>query len=392
MKKGIAGFLALAMLMMALGFTALAETTLVSWKGLELRLLSYSVSATVDTPMLTLNIRVINNQDIKLWVGFDASTINGVSVKDTGRSIEPHTDTGTDNPKYYAFSGRDDDNGAGYSAIKNAKTLRTTLIVQNYDSYEELYRQELTIDLSSLNKGNAPVETPKPTATPSISGSSYSGSNGTAPAYTPASYDFKTLKKGSKGQAVRDLQQRLTDLGFLNDKVDGVFGQNTATAVMSFCTQHGLYISGEATPEMQSLLYSSNAEYYVEPWIPLIIGPYYKWDEPLYASLDNGTFYTQIVNRSNTRTIRGYELYWYLTDMWGERYKGPDSTSEMLRHTQIQQTVEPGYIVYSLPITILPWSWTYTVWVGIHKIVFTDGEIREIDPDEIIYYECPIKK
>ncbi|MBQ6594875.1 MAG: peptidoglycan-binding protein [Clostridia bacterium] len=389
MKKRIASLLLLVMLLPAFCVSARAETTLASWNGLELRLLSFSVSDSAEAPYLTLNIRVINDQDTKLWVGFDASSIDGVPVKDTGRTIEPNSDTGSGEPKYYSFMGSGDDGGKSLSAIKNAKTLRTTLIVQDYDSYEELYRTELTVDLTGLNRGQAPAETPRPTAAPSSSGT---GSGGTAPAYTPASYDFTTLKKGSKGQAVKDLQQRLTDLGYLNDKVDGRFGQNTATAVMSFCAQHGLYISGEATPEMQSLLYSSSAEYYVEPWIPLIIGPYYKWDDPRQVELDHGRFYPQVVNRSATRTVRGYELYWYITDVWGARYRDTNSGEEVLRRTTMQQTVKPGYIQYTPPVTILPWSWTYTVWVGIHRVVFSDGEIRETDPDDIVYFECPIKK
>jgi peptidoglycan hydrolase-like protein with peptidoglycan-binding domain len=43
-----------------------------------------------------------------------------------------------------------------------------------------------------------------------------------------------TLKKGSKGQAVKDLQEALKALGFDVGAVDGVFGKKTDDAVKAF--------------------------------------------------------------------------------------------------------------------------------------------------------------
>lgn len=43
-----------------------------------------------------------------------------------------------------------------------------------------------------------------------------------------------TLRRGSKGQRVRDLQNRLIDLGFLREMADGDFGSKTETAVRAF--------------------------------------------------------------------------------------------------------------------------------------------------------------
>lgn len=53
-----------------------------------------------------------------------------------------------------------------------------------------------------------------------------------------------TLKKGSNGEAVRILQQKLTELGFLNDTIDGVFGTNTEMAVKTFQAANGLTVDG----------------------------------------------------------------------------------------------------------------------------------------------------
>ena len=45
-----------------------------------------------------------------------------------------------------------------------------------------------------------------------------------------------TLKKGSKKQEVKDLQEALKALGFSPGKVDGVFGAATEKAVKAFQT------------------------------------------------------------------------------------------------------------------------------------------------------------
>ena len=43
-----------------------------------------------------------------------------------------------------------------------------------------------------------------------------------------------TLKKGSRGEAVREVQTWLIELGYLNDTADGAFGRKTEAAVKAF--------------------------------------------------------------------------------------------------------------------------------------------------------------
>jgi peptidoglycan hydrolase-like protein with peptidoglycan-binding domain len=59
-----------------------------------------------------------------------------------------------------------------------------------------------------------------------------------------------TLKKGAKGQAVKDLQQALKDIGVEPGpgKVDGVFGKQTEEAVKAFQTAYGLEPDGIVGP------------------------------------------------------------------------------------------------------------------------------------------------
>lgn len=377
MKKLLTMLLALA-LMLGATIPALADSSLLSWNGFQVTLTGYDIREDGDgQSYIHMDVHVINNTSRSIWLHMDNVQIDGTAIYGAGIvGIE----AGANMDDWLLLKPNDTNPDGGDGAIRTGSLIDMTLILDDDDSYEELYRQDVHINLNSLSASSGPSDS---------SSSTYSGqSANTAPAYTPASYNFQTLKQGSKGQAVKDLQQRLTDLGYLNDKIDGSFGNNTGVACMSFCTQHGLYIEAVATPEMQELLYSSNAQYYQEPWVPLIIGPRVKWNN-VHVVGDWCSYYTQVVNRSN-RTIRGYELYYYMTDVWDNRYYN-DAGPELCR-TTCQEAVKPGYTVYSGPMYIDKYAWTYNVWVGVHKVIFDDGEVRETPPDEIVYFKCQLTK
>ena len=57
-----------------------------------------------------------------------------------------------------------------------------------------------------------------------------------------------TLKKGSKGQAVKDLQEALKALGQPVGAIDGVFGKQTEDAVKAFQTLSGIEPDGIVGP------------------------------------------------------------------------------------------------------------------------------------------------
>lgn len=82
----------------------------------------------------------------------------------------------------------------------------------------------------------APTDTPEPTKAPT-----------------------RTLKKNFTGEDVKQLQQALIDLGYLNDAADGTFGANTEEAVIRFQAVNGLSADGLAGVKTQELLYSGNA-------------------------------------------------------------------------------------------------------------------------------------
>lgn len=68
------------------------------------------------------------------------------------------------------------------------------------------------------------------------------------------------LKVGSTGDAVRSLQQRLKQLGYLASKVDGDFGKGTESAVIAFQKRHGLTADGIAGNATLEKIYSNSAK------------------------------------------------------------------------------------------------------------------------------------
>ena len=67
------------------------------------------------------------------------------------------------------------------------------------------------------------------------------------------------LHNGSQGEKVWKLQERLQELGYYTDVVDGQFGQGTKDAVIAFQKNNGLDADGYAGEETQRVLYSDQA-------------------------------------------------------------------------------------------------------------------------------------
>ncbi len=91
----------------------------------------------------------------------------------------------------------------------------------------------------------SPTPTVKPTPTPRPT-----------PDITPSA-EYKTLSVGSRGEAVKKLQRRLAELGYLTGTVDGAFGNQTKRAVERFQYYNGLSVDGVAGQRTQTILYES---------------------------------------------------------------------------------------------------------------------------------------
>lgn len=87
------------------------------------------------------------------------------------------------------------------------------------------------------------------TPSPAPTGSSSSGTSTTS----------SSLKSGSKGTEVKNLQQRLKDLGYYTGSVDGSYGSGTASAVKAFQAANNLTADGVAGNKTLTTLYSSGA-------------------------------------------------------------------------------------------------------------------------------------
>ena len=57
-------------------------------------------------------------------------------------------------------------------------------------------------------------------------------------------YAFKIIKQGSSGTAVREIQRRLSELGYFNNPITGNFGSITKQAVTAFQIKCGLIADG----------------------------------------------------------------------------------------------------------------------------------------------------
>ena len=68
-----------------------------------------------------------------------------------------------------------------------------------------------------------------------------------------------TLKQGMSGDAVKRLQNRLIELGYMTGTADGSFGASTKTAVAAFQRKAGLDADGIAGPTTLAVLYDNDA-------------------------------------------------------------------------------------------------------------------------------------
>lgn len=101
-----------------------------------------------------------------------------------------------------------------------------------------------------------PVNTPVTITTSGKSFDSIAASNGYKVTASPVStaVNGSVLKKGSRGPAVKEIQQKLTSLGFSTKGIDGVFGSNTENAVRQFQKSRGLKADGIVGTETRNAL------------------------------------------------------------------------------------------------------------------------------------------
>jgi len=65
------------------------------------------------------------------------------------------------------------------------------------------------------------------------------------------------LKRGNQGDKVKMLQEVLADLGYEVGEIDGIYGEQTELAVISFQGDHGLDMDGRVGPETMGVIESA---------------------------------------------------------------------------------------------------------------------------------------
>jgi len=93
-----------------------------------------------------------------------------------------------------------------------------------------------------------PTPTPEPTPPPSQ-----------APTPPPSTSQYVTLRSGFSGQAVKNLQTRLKELGYFTGSIGGNYLTLTTDAVKKYQKAMGLPQDGIATPELQEMIFGAQS-------------------------------------------------------------------------------------------------------------------------------------
>ena len=114
-----------------------------------------------------------------------------------------------------------------------------------------------------------------------------------------------SLRRGSKGDEVRDLQLRLYQSGYTNLEIDGIFGAMTEEAVKDFQTKAGLISDGIAGPRTIDALtkgYIQNDGYETAENVPVAI--IYPRGQKLTMDAQTATYiYTQIGQKAGSAHV-----------------------------------------------------------------------------------------
>ena len=102
----------------------------------------------------------------------------------------------------------------------------------------------------------------------------------TSPAPTPGATDapttaptaptavYKDLRRRDRNTDVKNLQEKLIELGYLDDTADGIFGEKTQVAIEQLQSDLGMTVTGVATAELQRMLFAGEVPAY-NPYLPL---------------------------------------------------------------------------------------------------------------------------
>ena len=123
-------------------------------------------------------------------------------------------------------------------------------------------RSDVRLWVASASAEEAPAQVLPPASESAPSTAEPQSASTPAPAVAA---DSGLLRQGSRGERVRQLQNRLKELGYYSGEVDGDFGAGTLRAVKAFQKQHGLDADGLVGDKTWSVLTSDTAQPYEPP-------------------------------------------------------------------------------------------------------------------------------
>lgn len=126
--------------------------------------------------------------------------------------------------------------------------------------------------------------------------------------------NYATLRPGNEGNAVRELQEKLIELGFLTGKADGQYGPKTKAAVAAYQKHCGLKQDGIAGNETLQHLYSVSPMATATPApsvIPAVLVPVYYMDQDTGSqlfSMDITCYGSTTIYANSNHVPQGYHL------------------------------------------------------------------------------------
>ncbi|MDY0323546.1 MAG: spore cortex-lytic enzyme [Candidatus Carbobacillus sp.] len=154
----------------------------------------------------------------------------------------------------------------------------------------------------------------------------------TRDSHTVQAFGSATLRVGSRGGDVYELQGRLKYLGYYKGSIDGIFGWNTYWAVRNFQYRFGLKIDGVVGPATKNKLYAASKNW--KPTTSSTRAPTPTKTSATPAKVTNGRFSEQDI-RLMANAVYG--------ESRGEPYEGQVAVAAVilnrLRHPSFPNTI-----------------------------------------------------
>ena len=131
----------------------------------------------------------------------------------------------------------------------------------------------------------------------------------------------RLLYSGCTGDDVKSVQQRLKDLGYLTDKVDGKYGAATTAAVVAFQSAQGLRVDGKAGPATQRALFTTSSSTDTSKYTTLRPGDSGAAIRQLQTTLKQKGYYTGTIDgdygSGTTAAVKAFQKKMNITPVDG---------------------------------------------------------------------------